>query len=206
VAANTTQINQALSTFVSDYNTALSAVNSQFTFSTSTGAQGALSGDTIVRNLQSTLEGVISYNGASGIGSSGSSGGVQTLADLGITMNDDGTLSLDSSTLDSALANPSAVQSFFQGSALNGFAAQFNADIAEYNDPATGSITNEVSNLNSQYSNLQSQVNDYESGYIAPQQTILTAMYSQAEIALQELPTQMQEIQQQLGNNNNSNN
>jgi flagellar capping protein FliD len=96
------------------------------------------------------------------------------------------------------------VQSFFQGTALNGFAQQFSSDIAQFNDPATGSITGEISNLNKQYSDLQSQVNDYESGYIASQQTVLTAMYSQAEIALQQLPAQMREIQAQLGNNNSS--
>jgi hypothetical protein len=48
-------------------------------------------------------------------------------------------------------------------------------------------------------------VNDFESGYIASQKTVLTAMYSKAEIALQQLPAEMQEIQAELGNNNNSN-
>ena len=52
---------------------------------------------------------------------------------------------------------------------------------------------------------LQSQVNDFESGYIASQQTVLTAMYSKAEIALQQLPEEMQQIQGELGNNSNSN-
>jgi flagellar hook-associated protein 2 len=103
------------------------------------------------------------------------------------------------------MANPSAVQNFFQGSALNGFAQQFSAEIGQFNDPATGAITKEIQNFNQQYSDLQSQVNDYESGYIASQQTLLTAMYSKAEIALQQLPAEMQQIQTQLGNNNNGN-
>jgi flagellar hook-associated protein 2 len=120
-------------------------------------------------------------------------------------MNDDGSLSLDSSKLASAMANPTAVQNFFQGSALNGFAQQFSSDLDQFNNPATGAITTEVQNLNQQYNDLQSQVNDYESGYIASQQTVLTAMYSKAEIALQQLPAEMQQIQSQLGNNNNSN-
>jgi flagellar capping protein FliD len=77
--------------------------------------------------------------------------------------------------------------------------------VAVYSDPAVGSITNEIKNLNQQYTSLQSQINNYESGYIASQQTVLTAMYSQAEIALEQLPTEMQQLQQQLGNNNNSN-
>jgi len=202
VGADTTQISQALSSFVSDYNSALSQVNSQFTYSTSSGSQGVLSADSTIRSLQSALEGVVAYNSPS---TSGSTGAIQSLSDLGITMNDDGSLSLDTSKLTNALANPAAVQNFFQGSALNGFAQQFSSVVSQFNDPATGAITREVQNLNQQYSDLQSQVNDYESGYIASQQTVLTAMYSKAEIALQQLPAEMQQIQSELGNNNSGN-
>jgi flagellar hook-associated protein 2 len=201
VTSDTTQISQALSTFVSDYNSALSQVNSQFTYSTSSGSQGVLGSDSTVRSLQGALEGVVAYNSPA----SADSGSIQSLSDLGVTVNDDGSLSLDTSKLTSALADPSAVQNFLQGNALNGFAQQFSSEIDQFNDPATGAITNEISNLNQQYSDLQSQVNDYESGYIASQQTVLTAMYSQAEIALQQLPAEMQQIQSELGNNNNSN-
>jgi flagellar hook-associated protein 2 len=202
VASDTTQISQALSTFVSDYNAALSQVNSQFTYSVSSGSQGVLGADGTVRSLQSALEGIVAYNSP---GSSSGTGAIQSLSDLGITVNDDGSLLLDTSKLSSAMANPSAVQNFFQGSALNGFAQQFSADLGQFNDPATGAIPKEIQNLNQQYSDLQSQVNDYESGYIASQQTVLTAMYSKAEIALQQLPAEMQEIQSELGSNSNSN-
>jgi len=200
VGADTTQISKALSTFVADYNSALSLVNSQFTYSTSSRSQGVLSGDSTVRSLQSALLGIVSYSAGSGGTSS-----IQSLANLGVTMNDDGSLTLDTPTLNAAMTNPAAVQTFFQGTALNGFAQQFSSEIDGFNSPANGSITNEISNLNQQYTALQSQVNDYESGYIASQRTVLTAMYSQAEIALQELPAQMQEIQSELGNNKNSN-
>jgi flagellar hook-associated protein 2 len=202
VGSDTTQMSQALSTFVSDYNSALSQVNSQFTYSASSGSQGVLGSDSTIRSLQSALESVVSYSSPN---SSAGSGTIQSLSDLGITMNDDGSLSLDSSKLASAMANPTTVQNFFQGSALNGFAQQFSSDLDQFNNPATGAITTEVQNLNQQYNDLQSQVNDYESGYIASQQTVLTAMYSKAEIALQQLPAEMQQIQSQLGNNNNSN-
>lgn len=202
VASDTTQISQALSTFVSDYNSALSQVNSQFTYSTSTGSQGVLGADGTARSLQTALEGVVAYNAPN---TPPGSGAIQSLSDLGITVNDDGSLSLDTSKLTSAMGNPAAVQNFFQGSALNGFAQQFSSELGQFNDPATGAITKEIQNLNQQYSDLQSQVNDYESGYIASQQTVLTAMYSKAEIALQQLPAEMQQIQSELGNNNNGN-
>ena len=198
VASNTTQISQALSTFVSDYNSALSQVNSQFTYSLANGSQGVLGSDSTIRSLQSALEGIVAYN-------STGSGSIQSLSDLGITVNDDGSLSLDSSKLTNAMADPAGVENFFQGDTLNGFAQAFSSDISQFNSPATGAITKEIQNLNQQYSDLQSQVNDYESGYIASQQTVLTAMYSKAEIALQQLPAEMQQIQSELGTGNNSN-
>jgi flagellar hook-associated protein 2 len=207
VDADTTQISQALSQFVSDYNTALSQVNSQFTYNTSSGSEGVLSGDSIIRSLQGMLENVVSYTSpSSSTGTANGSTPIQSLADLGITVNDDGSLTLDTATLNNALANPSSVQTFFQGWALNGFAGQFSTELSEFADPDTGSVAQEISSLNQQYSGLQSQINDYESGYIASQQTVLTAMYSQAEIALEQLPTEMQQIQDQLGNNSSSNN
>lgn len=200
IGSDANQIEQTLSTFVSDYNSALSQVNSQFTYTVSAGSQGVLGSDGAVRSLQGALEGVVAYNSPST-----SAGAIQSLSDLGITVNNDGSLSLDSSKLASAAADPAAVQNFFQGSALNGFAQQFSSELGQFNDPATGAITKEIQNLNQQYSELQSQVSDYESGYLASQQTVLTAMYSKAEIALQQLPAELQQIQAQLGNNNNSN-
>jgi flagellar hook-associated protein 2 len=104
------------------------------------------------------------------------------------------------------MANPEAVQNFFQGNALNGFAQQFSSELGQFNDPATGAITKEIQNQTQQFNDLQSQVNDFESGFIASQQTVLTAMYSKAEIALQQLPSEMQQIQAELGNNNNNSN
>jgi flagellar hook-associated protein 2 len=201
VASDATQINQTLSTFVSDYNSALSRVNSQFTYSASSGSQGVLGSDGSVRSMQSVLEGIVAYNSPNGAPGSGA---VQSLSDLGITVNNDGSLSLNASKLANAMGNPEAVQSFFQGTALNGFAQQFSSDLGQFNDPATGAITKEIQNLTQRYSDLQAQVNDYESGYIASQQTVLTAMYSKAEVALQQLPAEMQQIQSELGNNSNS--
>ena len=201
VASNTTQVSQALSTFVADYNSTLSQVNSQFSYSVLSGSQGVLGADGTVRSLQSALEGIIAYSLPN---TPPGSGAIQSLSDLGITVNNDGSLSLNASKLADAMANPAAAQNFFQGSALNGFAQQFSSTLGEFNDPATGAITKEIQNLNQQYSGLQSQVNDYESGYIASQKTVLSAMYSKAEIALQQLPAEMQQIQSELGNNSNS--
>ncbi|MGI4854682.1 MAG: flagellar filament capping protein FliD [Janthinobacterium lividum] len=201
VQADTSSISNALANFVTDYNTAVSQVSSQFTYSSASSSQGALSGDSTTRALQSTLLGIASYTAPGGAAGSGA---ITSLAGLGITMNDDGSLSMNTATLNTALAKPDAVQNFFQGASLNGFAQSFSNQIDSYNSAATGSVTNKLKNLNLQYTSLQTQVDDYETGYISNQKTVLTAMYSKAEIALQSLPAQLKQIQAELNPNSGS--
>jgi flagellar hook-associated protein 2 len=196
ISPDVTQITHSVSQFVSDYNSALSLVNSQFTFDSTTSGQGVLGADATVRLLQSMLMQVVSYKGA---GSSTGTG--TTLAGLGITMGNDGSLTLNSAKLTQAVSNDaSAVQNFFQGASLNGFAHSFQTQLQQFTSPSTGSLAVDMKSLNQEYTDLQKHVNDYESGYIASQRTVLTAMYSQAEIALQQLPTKLKQLQAQLGN------
>ena len=45
--------------------------------------------------------------------------------------------------------------------------------------------------MSAQRTTLASEISDFETNYIASQQTILTSEYSAAEIALQQLPQQL---------------
>ncbi len=203
VAADANQISAAVSQFVTDYNSALSLVSSQFTYSTASGSQGVLGSDATIRSLQSTLLGFGSYSTSLGGSSSSSSATpIRSMADLGITMNNDGSLSLNTATLEQAVTtSPSGVQNFFQGTALNGFASSVQANLKVFSDPGSGVLTEDLNNMTQQNNGLQSDVNNYESGYIASQRTVLTNMYSKAEIALQQLPATLKQLQAQLGNN-----
>ncbi len=199
VASNTSQITSTLSQFVKDYNSALSLVNAQFTYSASTSSQGALGSDAALRSLQSALLGLTAYTTASASGSSAP----YSLASLGISVNNDGSLSLDATRLNQALtSNPDAVQNFFLGAGLNGFAATAQTQLKTFTSPGSGVLAADVNDLQQEYSDLQTHINDFESGYIASQQTILTTMYSKAETALQQLPATLKQIQAQLGGGN----
>lgn len=201
ISPDSSQITSAVSQFVTDYNAAIQLVNSQFTYSATTSSQGVLGSDAAIRSLQSTLLSIGSY-----APSASTSGTPSSLADLGITVGDDGTLTLNSSTLAGKItANASAVQQFFQGTALNGFAAAITSKLTSFTQANTGALAADVNSLNQQYSDLQSQVSDYESGYIATQQTLLTAMYSKAEIALQQLPTTLKQLQAEFSNGDSGN-
>jgi flagellar hook-associated protein 2 len=201
VTPDTSQIQTALQQFVTDYNTVVSSLSAQYAFSSTTESQGVLASDSTVRNLQSDVLGALDYTYTPASGSTT----VPNLMALGISVDNNGQLSLDTSTLDSALqTNFSDVQSFFQGTSLNGFANTFDQQLTSFISPADGAFSVDLQSMNSQITDLQDDINDFQTNYIAPLQTQLQADYSQAEIALQELPNQMKEIDQELGENNSS--
>jgi flagellar hook-associated protein 2 len=126
---------------------------------------------------------------------------VTTLNDLGIAAGSDGTLSVDTTTLNNALTNNALdVQNFFEGTSLNGFAAQMNTAMNTFTSPANGAFTVDLSSISASSTAITSQINNFETSYIANQQIVMTAMYSAAEIALQQLPQQMAQLNAELGN------
>jgi flagellar hook-associated protein 2 len=211
VQSNATAVATAINQLVSDYNTAIGLVTSQFSVTSGTDAngnatssEGALASDSTVVNLQSALEQAINYVYTPPTGTSTT---VTSLNSLGITANSDGTLSIDSTTLDNALSNnPTDVQNFFEGPALNGFANSFSNTLNTYTDPGNGAFTVDLSSMSAESKSITSEINAFETNYIAGQQTILTAEYSSAEEALQQLPEQMQQLNSELGFNNGSSN
>jgi len=209
VASDASSISTALNQFVTDYNTTLNLVNAQFkdTSTTSsagvtTTAQGALATDPTIVSLQSAMEEALGFTATAVTGTTTT---VNSLADLGITVADDGTLAVDSTTLDNALTNnPADVQNFFEGAALNGFANNMYTALNTYTSPADGAFQVDLSGISASSAALTSQINAFETGYIASQQTLLTADFSKAEEALQSLPEQIQQLNAELGFNNKS--
>jgi flagellar hook-associated protein 2 len=190
VAADPTQISQAVSTFVTDYNKVISDVNSEYSVDASN-QEGPLAEDPVLSNLQSLMLGVGSYSSGNGV--------VGTLQDLGITMNNDGTLTLDSSTLNNAIqSNPAAVQNFFQGSSSNGFASNLNNELSGIVDPVSGAFTIDLQSISSENTDLQNEINNFQT-YLSNRETYLTNEYNQADEALQELPNLEAQLNAELG-------
>lgn len=122
-------------------------------------------------------------------------------------MGNDGTLTVDSATLNSALQNNFGdVQNFFQGTALNGFANSLDQQLSSFISPANGAFTVDLRSIGSQYSEMQANVSNFETNYITPLRTQLQSEYSKAEILLQQLPTEMKQINEELGMNQSSGN
>jgi flagellar hook-associated protein 2 len=200
VQPDTSQASSSISQFVTDYNTLIGDVNAQFADSGS--GQGVLADDPTLQTLQSALLGSLDFTSTTG---SGSSSTTTSLATLGISVNSDGTLSVDSGTLNNALQNNfSTVQNFFQGAALNGFANSLDQQLTNFTSPADGAFTVDLQSISTEYTTLQGDINDFQTNIITPLQAQLQSEFSKAEIALQQLPNTIRSLDEQLGLNTNS--
>lgn len=195
VAPDSSQVAEAIGNFVSAYNTVIGDVNSQYSVDASH-KQGVLAGDFTLSALQSSLLKAISY--------SSGGGNIATLKSLGISMNSDGTLTLDSSKVSNALqSNFAAVQSFFQGTASNGFASGLDKAMDALVDPIDGAFTVDLHSITAQSKDLQNQIDDFQA-YLDTRQAYLTEQYNKADIALQQLPILQAQIDAEFGNSSNS--
>ena len=101
----TTAINQ----FVSAWNKAIQDMNAQFTVASDGTGGGPLESDNTFRDIQNQLLSAVTYSIAG-------NNGFVNLASIGVNMNTDGTLSVDSATLSNALSsNFTSVQNLLQG-------------------------------------------------------------------------------------------
>lgn len=202
IANDTSSIESAIQTFVNDYNTTIKAINTQEGKDTS-GNPEPLSGTAVLARLQ---EGLLSAVSAT-FGTSA----INSLISLGITASssDDGTITLDSSTLTDALNQKfSQVVSLFQD--LGGFGSNFTDTLNNLgtNSGAHGAIAMALSEDSSEETTLNTDVSNQEA-LIATQKTNLTTELNQANEILQSIPEQLQEVNEMYsaitGYDNNQN-
>jgi flagellar hook-associated protein 2 len=148
------------------------------------GAAGAL---TVISNLVDTTSPAstaLNYNTSSDINS---------LTSLGISVNNDGSLTFDASSLDSVLnTDYSSVAGFFQNS--NSWGQTFSNMLT---NAGTGSSTGILALASSSNSSIESSLNaevSKEQSYISAQQTSLTAELNSANEIMQQLPSQLQGV------------
>jgi flagellar hook-associated protein 2 len=121
------------------------------------------------------------------------------LHSLGIAMNDDGTLSINSSQLNSALtSDPASVLNFFQNTAQTGFANNFAKDLQNLTNPSRGILNVDLKQNQTEQQNLSTSMLDLQD-QISAMQLQLQTEYSRVNALLESFPYQMQAIQMELG-------
>ncbi|WP_175652972.1 flagellar filament capping protein FliD [Pseudomonas sp. Marseille-P9899] len=149
VERDTDKILKAITAFVDAYNDFASTVDDLTAYDADSATGGELLGDSTTRRISTEL--------ASDIYSSVGSGTFSYLSQLGITLQSDGTLSIDEDTLQSALDdNIDAVTQFFIGSdGKSGFISRITEDLDSYLDEDTGLITAKTDSLESKLDRLE---------------------------------------------------
>lgn len=144
VTGDSSGIKSALTAYVGAYNSALGVLKSTSAFDAATKRASALTGDSLVRTLQTQLRGQFSEN-------------MLDLKALGITTSKDGTMSFDAEAFDKAIvAEPEAVGRMFgkEGTYTTGMEAVFKGAL----DTFEGSLTLRTQGLDKQISSLEDQL------------------------------------------------
>jgi flagellar hook-associated protein 2 len=184
ITDDTTDIATAINSFVSAYNTVVGDVNAQEQ-NAAGGTSAALLGSPIIAQLQETLTGSL-FSGKA-------SGSINNITQLGISVNNDGTLTVDADTLTSVLnSNLSDVTGFLQNTGSFGQTLSTALDNIGNQTP-NGAIALAQKQNSSQETALNTDITN-ENALLATQKTQLTNELNAANQILQSIPEQLDEV------------
>jgi flagellar hook-associated protein 2 len=151
--------------------------------SNTAGASGALS---VTSSITDTAAG-------KALGYTGSGSDINSLTSLGVSVNNDGSLTFDANTLDSLLnTDYSSVVGFFQNA--NSWGQTFSNMLENSGSSSATSVLSLAQNENSSVeSSLNAEISK-EQSYISVQQSSLTAELNSANQIMQQLPTELEGI------------
>lgn len=159
VQSNTASMQAAITTFVNAYNSLQSVAKSLTAYNPTSKTAAALLGDSTLMGIQTRIRSTLNAPQAA-------VGGLATLSQIGITIQTDGTMAIDSTKLTAALgSNLSGVTNLFAGSAgVGGYASQLATQITGFSNingaltVATAGINKTLTSLGTQYSNMSAQI------------------------------------------------
>jgi len=189
ITNNDSDVESAISKFVNAYNAVVKDLNTE-EGNNSAGNPQPLYGSPVIATLQSQLQQALDFTQ--------SSGAVTSFAQLGISVNNDGTLSLNTDTLQSELeSNYQDVVKFFQPSgSFTSFGGNFTTALNNMGNSTTnGVVTLALKENATQESTLNKNISN-EEAIISTEKANLTAELNQANFILQAIPAQINEVNQ----------
>jgi flagellar hook-associated protein 2 len=175
IATDRSQLSSALQTLVTKYNAVVDELDKHIGPNAD-----LLLADSSVLGLQSLMRQISGYRTTGG-------DPVSSLVDLGISLDTNGKMSLDSTVI-SALPDSSVARAL---SYVSGFATTMSAQLGAYSDPVTGVIHAEQDALTATDQRLQGQISDTQDR-ISVMQTSLQAKLQAADALLAQLASQQQ--------------
>jgi flagellar hook-associated protein 2 len=189
VASNTSGLQASLQSFVTAYNTLLTAVNGLTATTTDTDGnvvEGAMTGDSLPRSLLSSLRSVLTTPSAN-------SGSLTVLSQLGITTGTNGQLSFDTTKFTKAMTDKglgSQVQAMFSGD--GGIVSKMSAVLTPYTE--TGGILDQRS---TQLNKTKSQLADKQTAldlHVETYTATLNAKYNAMDTLVGQMKAQATSI------------
>lgn len=177
VAPDSSAAANALSAFATAYNSTLADLTANHGTN-----GGALTGQSIVLQLQQSLSSLIQYTGGSGSAN---------LADLGLTFNSQGQLTFDQSTFDNTEAtDPQGVSNFLGSATSGGFLENATNILNGLEDTNTGLFVQTQNSYQQQINSDNSQITDTQTR-ITTMQNNLTEQMAQADSTIASLESQV---------------
>jgi flagellar hook-associated protein 2 len=154
-AANSSNTEAALNTFVSAYNTLAATVRSQLVTDPTVAYGDTLLDHSTTTMIQSAMQRMLSQMVVP-------SGSVRILADLGLELQQDGTITLNTATLDNAVStNPGAVNGIFT-TTTSGIGDVVKSLVTSQTDLVSGALTSEEKSLQSSISEMDDQATEMQ--------------------------------------------
>jgi flagellar hook-associated protein 2 len=183
-ASDTSASAATITSFITAYNDLITTLNSQLRPDpTQAATNNPLAGASFL-SLERQLQGLMQNVNSSGV--------VRGLADLNVSLQDDGTLVLDqlphgNTFAEAMAADPSGANKLFT-TTKTGIAAMVDTLVAQQTDPVDGALVGETTELNSNVTALDSTVS-YWQNYLDNERARLTSEYTAMESTVAALNT-----------------
>ncbi len=192
VGAETTGVVDAVQEFVDSYNEAIGRIDDLYTYDLDSEKSALLQGDTTLRFIKQDLTTFISAEVP------GLPAGLNSLFQLGVTVDSQGVLNLDEDVLQAEIANdPNAVSNVF-GADPGGIARLYADRLGYITDDFDGQIQMAIDYQDDLITNYQDQIDRLEA-LLEIRESRLAEEFLRMEQALAQLQTQSAFFAQQLG-------
>lgn len=192
VSTNTTAITAAINDFVTAYNTLNANIHDQTKYDPASKTGGPLQGDPTIVGFQYQLRGAISQSRTA-------SSVFSTLSQIGISVQGDGSLAVDSAKLSAAMTNLPEVQNLFSATG-SGSAQGVAVALQQIADAATtsgGRLNSETTGLRSQLQANSSRQDDMQT-HLQQEQARYQAQFQALDTQMAQMSALSSYVSQQL--------
>jgi flagellar hook-associated protein 2 len=188
-------VTDSVNSFISAYNSFITLTNTLTSYNATSNSSSVLTGDSPTRNMVGTLQGILGSQWST------TGSGPSYLGQIGVSVNTDGTLTLDSTKFQAALSsNPAGVSAMFTTAAgtgsTQGFAVQI-ANAVQQIEGSTGALGSAQANLQAQVVYMNNQQASMEAS-LAQTQAALTQEYSALNAEISAAQAQQASLTNQL--------